>query len=38
MIFYSHDLGKYKYRSVILIGYDYIIRDVDMVANESISL
>ena len=29
---------KYKYRSVILVGYDYVIRDVDMVANKSVSL
>ena len=29
---------KYKYRSVILVGYDYVIRDVGMVANESVSL
>ena len=29
---------KYKYRSMILVGYDYVIRDVDMVANESVSL
>ena len=30
--------GKYKYRSVILVVYDYVIRDVDMVGNESVSL
>ena len=31
-------MGKYKYRSVILVGYDYVIRDVDMVGNESVCL
>ena len=29
---------KYKYRSMILVGYDYVIRDVDMIVNESVSL
>ena len=29
---------KYKNRGVILVGYDYVIRDVGMVANESVSL
>lgn len=37
--YYSHGLGKkYKNRGEILVGYDYVIRDVGMVANESVSL
>ena len=37
--YYSHGLEKkYKNRGMILVSYDYVIRDVDMVANESVSL
>ena len=37
--YYSHGLEKkYKNRGVIQVGYDYVIRDVGMVANESVSL
>ena len=37
--YYSHGLEKnYKNRGVILVGYDYVIRDVGMVANESATL
>lgn len=38
IILFSWFGKKYKYRSMILVGYDYVIRDVDMVANESVSL